>query len=251
MDPTFYDRLAPYYHLLYADWEASIDRQGAALAALLRDVGIAPGAQIHDAACGIGTQTIALARHGYRMTGSDISSGAVERAVAELSSRGIKAELTVSDMRDLRRVVAEPVDAVIACDNAVPHLLSDEDILAALRSFHDAVRPGGAVLLSVRDYEVLPRRSPDVHPHKVHHTDGRRFVPVQVWEWDNDQYDLRLYVTEEHETTGACFTHLLSTRYYAVTIKQLMELARDAGLVRVERRDGVLFQPVIIGFRGR
>ena len=31
----FYDRLAPYYHLLYGDWETSVARQGAALARLL------------------------------------------------------------------------------------------------------------------------------------------------------------------------------------------------------------------------
>jgi len=251
MDPTFYDRLAPYYHLLYADWEASIERQGAALAVLLRDLGLAPGAAVHDAACGIGTQTIALARHGYRMTGSDVSSGAVERALVELNARELTAALTVGDMRDLRSVVTTPVDAVIACDNAVPHLLSDAAILEALRSCHDAVRPGGVVLLSVRDYETLPRRSPDVHPHAAHCDGDRRVVPVQVWEWDDDQYDLRLYVTEEHQATGACVTHMLSTRYYAVTIPRLIELAREAGLIRVERRDGVLFQPVIVGFRSR
>jgi len=30
-----YDELAPRYHLIHADWEASIGRQGAALAALI------------------------------------------------------------------------------------------------------------------------------------------------------------------------------------------------------------------------
>jgi hypothetical protein len=31
MDPSFYDDLASFHHLLYADWEASVQRQGAAL----------------------------------------------------------------------------------------------------------------------------------------------------------------------------------------------------------------------------
>lgn len=250
MDPTFYDRLAPYYHLLYADWEASMDRQGAALADLLRDAGVLAGSAVHDAACGIGTQTIALARRGYRMSGSDLSTGAVDRARTELESRGLTAALTVGDMRDLARFVRDPVAAVIACDNVVAHFLSDAEILDALQSCRDALQPDGALVLSVRDYETIPRRSPDVHPHVVHHDGKRRIVPVQVWEWDRDQYDLRLYVTEEH-ATGACFTHMLCTRYYAVTVTRLMELAREAGLVRVERRDGVLFQPVVVAFRAR
>jgi hypothetical protein len=32
---TFYDRLAPLYHLIYEDWEASVTRQGVALASLI------------------------------------------------------------------------------------------------------------------------------------------------------------------------------------------------------------------------
>jgi len=62
MTATFYDQLAPHYHLLYGDWEAAISRQGNALSDLLAAQGIAPGATILDAACGIGTQSIGAAR---------------------------------------------------------------------------------------------------------------------------------------------------------------------------------------------
>jgi hypothetical protein len=34
---SFYDDLAPFYHLIYPDWEGSIDRQGRQLAALMED----------------------------------------------------------------------------------------------------------------------------------------------------------------------------------------------------------------------
>jgi len=32
---AFYDELAPLYHLVYEDWEASVARQGTALASLI------------------------------------------------------------------------------------------------------------------------------------------------------------------------------------------------------------------------
>ena len=69
----FYDSLAPYYHLLYDDWEASVARQGAALADLLDSHGVRRGETILDAACGIGTQTIGLLANGYSVTASDCS----------------------------------------------------------------------------------------------------------------------------------------------------------------------------------
>jgi hypothetical protein len=44
-----YDALAPYYHLIYPDWEASSKRQCEALVALLSEFGIRPGDRLLDA----------------------------------------------------------------------------------------------------------------------------------------------------------------------------------------------------------
>jgi hypothetical protein len=43
MTAQFYDHLAPYYHLLYGDWEQSIVKQGGALAELLQELGVTSG----------------------------------------------------------------------------------------------------------------------------------------------------------------------------------------------------------------
>ena len=37
MTADFYDQLAPFYHLLYPDWERAVEIQGRALGALLRE----------------------------------------------------------------------------------------------------------------------------------------------------------------------------------------------------------------------
>ena len=85
---AFYDGLAARYHLIYADWEASIARQAAAIDAIVRERW--PGARTClDAACGIGTQSLGLASLGYLVTGSDLSPAALERAHREAAARGL------------------------------------------------------------------------------------------------------------------------------------------------------------------
>jgi SAM-dependent methyltransferase len=247
---SFYDELAPFYHLLYGDWEASIARQGEALAELLRTNGVASGEPVHDAACGIGTQTLGLLQQDYSVSASDLSPGAVERLNAELARRSFSAQTRVDDLRTLEHVRSESVAAVIACDNSIPHLLSDEEILRAFKCCHRCLRPGGVAVFSVRDYAALERRSPDVRPYGARVEDGRRFLAVQVWEWDGDRYDLRMYLTTE-SPAGQCETRVLRSRYYAVTIARLLELMTQAGFAAVERRDGVLLQPVLIGRRAQ
>ena len=58
MTTAFYDALAPYYHLIYPDWDASSRRQATALVTLLGELGVPPGNRVLDAACGIGTQAL-------------------------------------------------------------------------------------------------------------------------------------------------------------------------------------------------
>ena len=249
MTALFYDQLAPDYHLLYRDWEQSVARQGNALAGLLRDLGVVPGDKVLDAACGIGTQALGLLGHGYRLTASDISSAATDRLKAELSSRALNANVQVDDLRTLSCVDSQSMAAVIACDNSIPHLLSDAEILQAFRSCHRCLRPGGVAVFSVRDYAAIERVNPDVRPYGLRHDGaGGRFLAVQVWEWDGDQYELRVYLTSE-SPEGTCQTRVLRSRYYAVTIERLLALLIEAGFVGVERRDDALFQPVLLGRR--
>ena len=82
----FYDGLAPFYHLIYPDWEHSVERQGAALDAVIAE--LHPAAErVLDVACGIGTQALGLAGRGYRVAAADLSAAAVERAAREAAAR--------------------------------------------------------------------------------------------------------------------------------------------------------------------
>ena len=101
MDSTedFYDALAPFYHLLFPDWEASIARQGAALDAVIRAEAGSDARTVLDVAAGIGTQALGLAALGYAVTASDLSSGAVRRLRDEAARRGLAIDARQADMR--------------------------------------------------------------------------------------------------------------------------------------------------------
>ena len=76
----FYDRLAPHYDLIFADWDASMRRQGELLSRLIESRW--PGSsRLLEVACGIGTQSIPLALRGYEVTASDLSQAAVETLI--------------------------------------------------------------------------------------------------------------------------------------------------------------------------
>jgi len=151
----FYESLAPWYHLVYQDWEVSIRRQGDALRALFAAQWGTRVHRVFDAAVGVGTQALGLAALGYEILGSDISAAVVRRAVAEARRRGLPLRCHVGDLRALA-VRSASVDVILACDNALPHLLSEPEITLALADMRRCLRPQGGCVVSLRDYAAWP-----------------------------------------------------------------------------------------------
>ncbi len=80
----FYEELANEYHLIYEDWDKSIQRQAKVLDKIIQDHLRAPPSSVLDCSCGIGTQAIGLALLGYKVHATDLSP----KAVAHREKRG-------------------------------------------------------------------------------------------------------------------------------------------------------------------
>lgn len=52
---------------------------------------------------------------------------------------------------------------------------------------------------------------------------------------------------EDELSTGNVKTHVMRSRYYAVSTVRLCELLRNAGFENVKRLDGVFYQPILVG----
>ncbi|MEU3528076.1 class I SAM-dependent methyltransferase [Streptomyces sp. NPDC038707] len=249
----FYDELADDYHLVYADWDAGIRRQGDALAALIDE----DGATVLDCACGIGTQAIGLALHGHHVTGTDLSPRAAARATREAARRGLRLPTAAADMRRLPFPDGR-FDTVVCADNSLPHLLTEPEVRAALADMRRVLRPAGLLLVSTRPYDDLLRDRPASTPPQLRRTtgpDGRgdRTVTFQLWHWhdDGEHYDLEHF--QLLPADGEWRVRVRRTTYWALGRDRLARLAAEAGFVdlgwRMPRETG-FFQPLLVGRAG-
>ena len=244
----FYDNLAPFYHLIFENWERSIERQATALDSIIRSSARSGARSLLDVACGIGTQTLGLAARGYDVTASDLSPGAVHRARAEAVRRSLSIAFSVADMRVAHKHHARAFDVVLCADNSLPHLLTDGEILQTLEQFFACTNPGGLCIVSVRDYAALEHGGVQFKPYGVRVEGDARYALFQVWEWRGSLYDVHFYVVRD-DGAANCETHVMRSTYYAISIAELMTLMARAGFERVQRLDDVFFQPVLIGVR--
>jgi len=246
---SYYNQLSPYYKYIYTDWDASLQRQAGMLDNVIHEYFGGKVQRILDAACGIGTQSIGLAQLGYTITASDISASELEQARKEAEKRNLKVEFKVADMRHLSAAHQEKFDLVIACDNAIPHLLSDGEILKAFWEFYQCTTLEGGCLITVRDYENMERSGQRINPRTVHETDEGKLLIFDLWEFDGDFYDFTTYAVLDKGDEEPKIQVIRGGRYYCVTIQTLENLMRQAGFKNIVTLQERFFQPLILGVK--
>jgi 2-polyprenyl-3-methyl-5-hydroxy-6-metoxy-1,4-benzoquinol methylase len=112
--------------------------------------GMTPGTAL-DLGCGEGADSIWLAGQGWRVTGTDISQVALDRAAAHADDAGVADRITWERHDLTRSIPTGPFDLVSA---HFLHSPVDDPRDAALRAAAAAVAPGGTLL--VVSHEAVP-----------------------------------------------------------------------------------------------
>ena len=188
----FYATLSANYHLIFADWHASVQRQGGILTKLVRQYLPEARRTLLDCACGIGTQAIGLALNDFQVHGTDLSADAIEQARQNAESFGVAMTFGVADFRELAQQVQGTFDAVICCDNSIAHLHTEADLALAFQNMAAKIAPGGLLLVSLRDYDRLVQEKPRSYTPTVADRDFGRSIMFQIWDWAEDSNSYRL-----------------------------------------------------------
>ena len=196
----FYDSMASHYDKLFLDWKATTVEEAVLLQNIFRKFGYDQSSNILDCACGIGTQAIGLAILGYNVTASDISDGEIAEAKTRALNANVEIRFENADFCALSEVFSEQFDIVIAMDNALPHMLSSEDLGRAVKSIAGQIKENGIFVGSIRDYDALLQDKPPYSPPYIHETEKGKRVSFQTWFWNDDRYKLTQYIIEDEQS---------------------------------------------------
>jgi SAM-dependent methyltransferase len=136
------------YRLLARDYDAlnpkeEIFRQRGFFRSLIREHRVR---DVLDCACGTGWHLLLLQQLGLGAFGSDLSPDML--AAARRNLRGKRIPLQRGDFRHLDRAWSQRFGMVVCLTTSLPHMQSDREVVAALRSMYDRLLPGGIVVIS-------------------------------------------------------------------------------------------------------
>ncbi|MBP3621184.1 MAG: class I SAM-dependent methyltransferase [Lachnospiraceae bacterium] len=243
---TFYNNLATKYDKLFLDWQGTIREQADILDKIFKNNGFDNTARILDCACGIGTQAIGIATLGYRVTASDISEGELVEAERRAKENGVKICFKKADFCALSDTFSEKFDIIIAMDNALPHMLTRDDLKKVIESIVGQIEKNGIFVASIRDYDSLLLDKPPYSPPYIHKEDKGQRVSFQTWDWDEDNYKLTQYIIEDEDTLEVS---KFQCEYRATRREEMTELLLSCGCSKVEWKfpeETGFYQPIVV-----
>lgn len=249
----FYEQLASDYHLIFADWQKTVLWQAEVLDKLIRNKMQHP-LTVLDCTCGIGTQAIGLATRGYQVHATDLSPASVKLAKQAAESFGVALTFDVADLRSLKTEIEGEFNVVISCDNALPHLLSNEDLQLAAHHLWFKLKPNGLLIASIRDYDqAIDKKPRSTMPQMFDSPEGRRVV-FQVWDWSKDGNTYQVHHFIVREIAGDWQTQHYITHYRALLRDELNQILQAAGFSDIDWQMPEVsgyYQPLVVARKYR
>jgi len=182
-----------------------------------------PGAEILDCPCGHGRIANPLAERGYRVTGLDSTERFLERAREDAEARGVEVEYVHGDMRELPWW--ERFDGLLNWFTSFGYF-SDEENRQVLRQFHDALKPGGRLVLETQN---ITRILLGFRPlHVVGERDGNVMIDRIELDPENARFLTDRFVIRDGRGRKARF----NVRW--LTVPELRSWLEEAGFENVQ-----------------
>jgi glycine/sarcosine N-methyltransferase len=111
-----------------------------------------------DVGCGTGLHAVVLARLGMQVTAIDPSAAMLQRAAENAKANAVSLTLLPITMQKLGRSIKTEQDAVFCLGNTLPHILTIRSLQASLKSVYKTLKPGGALVIQILNYEHVLRQ---------------------------------------------------------------------------------------------
>ena len=137
MDPKFYD-----------DYQEFIEKH-------------ATFEEVFELGCGTGETAIRLAKQGYAVYGTDLSSDMLEVAKQKAMAENVTLQLQRVDMRDF--TTSRPVDLILCLCDSLNYLLNKEDVLKTFQNVYHSISESGTFIFDVNSLYKMNTILKDYH----------------------------------------------------------------------------------------
>jgi SAM-dependent methyltransferase len=233
----FYDTISEKYDWFFSSRSGVIERQSRQLKPILEGFHVKT---ILDCSCGNGLQTIPLVKMGYDVDGGDISGNMLRKAIEYADKEGLDIHFQQADFRELEKTFTKTYDCVLSMGDAIPHLMTDEDLKKAVSSIYNRVNPGGIALIEMRDFDEMLANKKRFHPMRINHIwDVYRYSILYVFDYLPNAIRFNVIYLIENMETGEKHMENESVDYNPIKRADFLAYLEDAGFENATYENGI------------
>jgi ubiquinone/menaquinone biosynthesis C-methylase UbiE len=223
-----YDEFARDYHWLYSDYilngELFIEENKDVLGMTKQDV------TILDCSCGIGIFSVALAKRGFKVAGSDASEGMIEQAISAAATAGLKVRMICSTWEALPNHFADRFEIVFCVGNSICHCRNKDEMLRSLEGMRRVLTKGGKLVIQSRKWEYLLQKKERITYFQWRERSGQRCLPIYIWNYPDSfdaEHTIEIILVFDTDGQASVRSYLIS--YYPFRFEQLLECLKAVG----------------------
>lgn len=183
---------------------------------------------ILDCSIGTGQMTLALAKLGYWLSGSDLSREMLKKCRQNVNERGLHVKLYQCDFKELSSHIEERFDMVASTGNSLPHV-TNEEIKRTLSEMDKLVNPGGYLYFDVRNWDKILRDHQRFFCYQPMYNNDERINLTQIWDYNLDG-TITFNLLYTFEKDGKLYKkETTSVYYYPVSRSFLKQAIRELG----------------------
>ncbi|MBE0687681.1 MAG: class I SAM-dependent methyltransferase [Anaerolineaceae bacterium] len=132
---------------------------------------------ILDTACGTSMHAIALARAGHRVSASDLFPEMIKKSQQNAHSAGVQVRFKTAGLGEMVQSFGQnQFDLLLCLGNSLPHLTSEQELMASLQDFASTLHPGGMLFIQNRNFDVAMQRQERWMEPQTYQSDGHEWI---------------------------------------------------------------------------
>jgi len=227
----FYNNIADKYNWFFSSREKIMENQADEIKTILEKYN---AKTILDCSCGNGLQAISLAKQGYIVDGGDISENMLKKAAEFAKEENININFRQADFRELEKIFFDKYDCVLSWGNAIPHLMTEEDIKKAVSSIYRRLNENGIAIIEMSNFDNILASKNRFIPMRINDIkEGFRYSILYVLDYlpESVLYNI-IYLMENLETGEKKMEHE-SVYYNPIKKTDFLIYLEDAGFNKI------------------
>jgi glycine/sarcosine N-methyltransferase len=215
----FYDNVSGFYEKMI-DFEKNLELRINAYRNIFPSCGL-----IADIGCGVGLDSIALAKNGHNVTAFDISPQMVEEAKKNLKKYNVNFQVYKNSFLNIPNKYHNQFDSVVCVGNTIAHL-SPTQLKRAINKIFMMLKPSGTMLLHILNYPLIVKNGKRIN--NIANRGGQTIVRFYDFKKNKIIFNILAFSSNQSKEY-----HLVSTPQYPHTAKIIKQFLKQSGFIKM------------------